>query len=99
MPGGGELERGAREAIEQVERNATVRCPATFTALLDELATASHFIGNDSGPAHLAGIIGVPTIALFGTPSHRWRPIGPRVRVMEKRSLEQITVDDVLALL
>ncbi len=34
--------------------------------LLDTLATADRFIGNDSGPGHLAALLGVPTFTIFG---------------------------------
>ena len=34
--------------------------------LLDTLATAGRFIGNDSGPGHLAALLGVPTFTIFG---------------------------------
>ncbi len=45
---------------------AEVRRPATLLDLLAEVAAAGQFVGNDSGPAHLAGILGVPTLSLFG---------------------------------
>lgn len=35
-------------------------------ALLDTLATADRFVGNDSGPGHLAALLGVPTFTIFG---------------------------------
>ncbi|MBA3848916.1 MAG: hypothetical protein C0502_02845 [Opitutus sp.] len=35
-------------------------------ALLDTLAGADRFIGNDSGPGHLAALLGVPTFTVFG---------------------------------
>lgn len=35
-------------------------------ALLARLATADRFIGNDSGPGHLAALLGVPTFTIFG---------------------------------
>jgi ADP-heptose:LPS heptosyltransferase len=35
-------------------------------ALLETLATADRFIGNDSGPGHLAALLGVPTFTIFG---------------------------------
>lgn len=35
-------------------------------ALLDALAGADRFIGNDSGPGHLAALLGVPTFTIFG---------------------------------
>jgi heptosyltransferase-2 len=34
--------------------------------LLDKLGSADRFIGNDSGPGHLAALLGVPTFTLFG---------------------------------
>ena len=34
--------------------------------LLDTLAAADRFIGNDSGPGHLAALLGVPTFTIFG---------------------------------
>jgi len=34
--------------------------------LLSTLASADRFIGNDSGPGHLAALLGVPTFTIFG---------------------------------
>ena len=34
--------------------------------LLDRIAAADRFIGNDSGPGHLAALLGVPTFTVFG---------------------------------
>lgn len=39
---------------------------ADLDQLLDVLATADRFIGNDSGPGHLAALLGVPTFTIFG---------------------------------
>jgi len=36
-------------------------------ALIDTLATADRFVGNDSGPGHLAALLGVPTFTVFGS--------------------------------
>lgn len=38
-----------------------------LTALVDLLATADRFVGNDSGPGHVAALLGVPTFTLFGS--------------------------------
>jgi heptosyltransferase III len=41
------------------------------------------FVGNDSGLAHLAGFLGVPTAAIFGPSSpERWAPLGKAVKVL-----------------
>jgi ADP-heptose:LPS heptosyltransferase len=34
--------------------------------LLDKIGSADRFIGNDSGPGHLAALMGVPTFTIFG---------------------------------
>ena len=55
------------------------------------------YIGNDSGITHLAAYLGCPTVAIFGPTDPRvWGPIGLRSRVIWKRRLEDITVDEVL---
>lgn len=93
--GEAELETWPADAVNAIGKSADVRKPATFLDLLDEIAQASVFIGNDSGPGHLAGIVGVPTISLFGSPSYRWQPLGPRVKVIEKEPLSKISVSEV----
>jgi ADP-heptose:LPS heptosyltransferase len=47
------------------------------------IARAGAFVGNDSGPTHLAAALGRPTVALFGpTDPAVWAPLGPGVRVL-----------------
>ena len=55
------------------------------------------FLGNDSGITHLAAMLGVPTVAIFG-PSDPviWRPVGERVRVIHAPELEALSVDVVM---
>jgi heptosyltransferase III len=49
-------------------------------ALAAVLARCAAFVGNDSGVAHLAGLVRVPTLVLFGpTDPVVWAPLGPRV--------------------
>ena len=60
-----------------------VRLPDSLVELEALLGDAGAYVGNDSGPTHLAAAMGVPTVALFGpTPPHVWRPIGPRITVL-----------------
>ena len=54
---------------------ATPRTVAELLALLDR---AGVFIGNDSGPGHLAAFCGVPTLSLFGPQLPEWfAPLHP----------------------
>lgn len=44
------------------------------------VARARVFLGNDSGIAHLAGLVGTPTVVVFGPANPaEWLPAGPRV--------------------
>lgn len=47
------------------------------------MAQAEVYVGHDSGTTHLAALLGVPTIALFGpTDPEQWAPRGPHVGVL-----------------
>jgi len=52
------------------------------------------YLGNDSGITHLAAMLGVPTVAIFGpTDPAISRPVGPFVKVLQRHTLEDVTVD------
>ena len=60
-------------------------------------AGARVFVGNDSGPTHLAAATGAPTVALFGpTDPRRFAPRGPAVTVLARPPPAELPVDDVL---
>lgn len=47
------------------------------------LASATLYIGNDSGISHLTSLTGVPELILFGPTDHEvWRPLGQNVTVI-----------------
>lgn len=51
--------------------------------LVTAVASAGLLIGNDSGPGHLAALVGTPTLTLFGpTSATVWQPVGPRATVL-----------------
>lgn len=48
------------------------------------LAACDLFVGNDSGPAHIAGAVGTPTVTIFGPQVAAWyRPFGAEHRVVQ----------------
>lgn len=57
----------------QIAKTANIR------DLLDEMENCGLFIGNDSGPVHLASLMNKPAVCLWG-PGHyeRIHPVGPR---------------------
>ncbi|MCX8091366.1 MAG: glycosyltransferase family 9 protein [Verrucomicrobiae bacterium] len=61
-----------------------VATPRTVTELLDLLDRAAVFVGNDSGPGHLAAFCGVPTFTLFGPQVPEWFvPLHPQAELIE----------------
>ena len=61
---------GQRPAWTREEEDATA--PGNLDVLLDRLSCASAFIGNDSGPGHLAAALGIPTFTIFGPQLPEW---------------------------
>lgn len=57
--------------------------PPSIALLAAILAQAQGYIGHDSGVTHLAALLGVPTVAMFGpTDEQRWAPLGVQVTVV-----------------
>jgi heptosyltransferase-2 len=71
--------------VEAGEKDlATPRTVAELLALVDR---AGAFIGNDSGPGHLAAFCGVPTFTLFGPQIPEWfSPLHPGSEWLEGKA-------------
>lgn len=68
------MARGARTGTA----GGCVEAPPTIRLLFALLAEAHLFLGNDSGPAHMAAAVGTPTCVLFSDASTAvWRTLGP----------------------
>lgn len=80
----GEVERERFDARErEVFSQLAGRFVDDLDQLADSLSRARLVVAADTGPAHLAAQLGVPTLALFGpTDPTVWAPVGPRVRVL-----------------
>ena len=73
---------------------------APLLAVATRLKNCSAYLGNDSGITHLAAMLGVPTLALFGPSNPNvWRPVGTHVQVLYNSKLESIRVETVLDIL
>ncbi len=92
-----EEETWPAKELKALESEFELHRPTTYLELLKHLRSAGGFVGNDSGPGHLAGMFGLPTLSLFGpTSAETWKPIGPRVKTLGHRPLEELQVADVL---
>lgn len=58
----------------------------TLTQLASLLHTCHMFIGNDSGPMHLAAAVGIPTIGLYGPGDPgRFGPVGAQCKTIRRK--------------
>jgi heptosyltransferase-3 len=62
------------------------------------MSGASFFVGNDSGPAHIAAAYGVPCVVLFGpTDPEVWRPWRTQGRALQMPGgMQEISVAQVM---
>jgi len=69
----------------EMERNIEIKnfehcCLRDLQTLQSVLLQGCLAVGNDTGPLHLAGYLGVPVVSLFGPSSPaQWSPLGARV--------------------
>ena len=70
---------------------------APLMAVAQQLLQCRCYIGNDTGLTHLAAMLGIPTLALFG-PSNPliWHPPGPHVTVLHSSAINQLSVETVM---
>jgi heptosyltransferase-3 len=89
---------GPTDNVQQFS-NFRVHRGAPISKIKSLMAAAQLFIGNDSGPAHIAAAFGVPVVVLFG-PSNpvTWAPWRTEARVLTSDAgMTGISVDDVKA--
>ncbi|MFC1738148.1 glycosyltransferase family 9 protein [Planctomycetota bacterium] len=82
--GPAELERFSKDKLKKIKQASRCLTDLSLKQVLGVLSCADSYLGNDSGITHLAGALGVKTIAVFGpTNPAVYKPIGPAVTVLE----------------
>jgi heptosyltransferase-2 len=73
----------------------SVAMPGTVAELIALTDRAGAFIGNDSGPGHLAAFCGVPTFTIFGPQLPEWfAPLHPASEWVEGRVCPYLPCSD-----
>ncbi|MEO9116297.1 MAG: glycosyltransferase family 9 protein, partial [Gemmatimonadaceae bacterium] len=68
---------------ETLETAGAICIRASLAELPAYLRRCAVFVGNDSGPAHIAAAVGATTVTIFGPGAIQWfRPYGPGQRVV-----------------
>lgn len=78
----------------------TILVDAPLLDVAQHLRQCQRYLGNDSGITHLAAMLGIPTVAIFGPSDPTvWRPVGPDVEVIHVAELAQLPVEMVMNVL
>lgn len=94
-----ELERFAPQTRSEIADQFPTLTDPPLDLLAGVLNEADAYVGNDSGPSHLAGALGAATVALFGpTQPQQFSPLGPRVRAIRGPDMGAIQVEEVVEL-
>lgn len=77
-----------QNAVERVlnvsDRRPPILRNLDLTTLAGALVQSRFFLGHDSGVTHLAALLGVRTVAVFGpTDPARWAPLGDHVTIIQ----------------
>ena len=68
------------------EKSFNIAGKTSLTQLASILQLCQLFIGNDSGPMHLAAAVGIPTIGLYGPGDPgRFGPVGAQCQTLRKK--------------
>ena len=85
--GQGDRDRHAR-VLRRVDSSRLVDCAGEMelAGLPALLRRCDAFIGVDSGPAHVAALVGTPSVVLFSGTNlvSRWRPPGDQVTILDR---------------
>ncbi len=96
----GPQDGGTVEAVQaSLGRALPVVRGESISQLAGRFARASLYIGNDTGPLHLAGAVGAPTVGIYGWSDPReWAPVGRLVRTVRAADASLDSIDPVSVL-
>lgn len=87
-----------REIAGLMTARAVFICGTDIGVSAAVIARATLFIGNNSGPLHIACAMNVPSISTMGpTDPVRFWPVSQRARVLRAESLDHISVQEMFA--
>lgn len=74
---------------------------APLLEIAQQLRQCRGYLGNDSGIMHLAAMLGVSTVAIFGPGSRvsTWEPLGKHVEIIHQPDLNYLTTFVVMAIM
>ena len=98
----GPADEDLAESFLRAGKHVRIVRPPDLVQLAALLHSAALYLGNDSGPSHIAAAVGVPSVVLFGpTDPDLWAPRGRSVEVIRSPdgNMASLNVDAVLTIL
>ena len=89
----------ADHSLLRASNDVRIVQPPDLVRLAGLLQSADLYLGNDSGPSHIAAAVGVPSVVLFGpTDPDLWAPRGRSVEVIKSPDgdMDSLNLDSVL---
>ena len=76
----------AEESVQVPPEDDVLRNP-NLAEFAGQLIAAQGYLGNDTGPTHLAALCECPGVAIYGPASHSmWHPLGSQLRTIHGES-------------
>ncbi|HSB67764.1 MAG TPA: glycosyltransferase family 9 protein [Candidatus Methylomirabilis sp.] len=86
-----------QEIAGPMKANAALICGQGVGVAAAAIAGSTLFVGNNSGPLHIACALDVPSVSTLGpTDPVRFWPLSTRARVLRAERLDQLPVEDML---
>ena len=81
------------------EHTTNLAGKTSLAELVTQLAECNAVLTNDTGPMHLIALAGCPSLVLFSAASEpaQTAPRGSAVDILQRPTLADLSVDDVLA--
>jgi ADP-heptose:LPS heptosyltransferase len=96
--GPAEVDWWGEQVVNHIQRQFAVLPATPLPTLAGAMVGAQVYVGNDSGPSHLAAALGASTVTLFGPSNPRhFAPRGPHVQVVYEPDLAGLEVQHVIA--
>jgi ADP-heptose:LPS heptosyltransferase len=79
--------KGLLRCIRRRDRLVSLAYELSLPGFMALLPRLDFFVGNDSGPTHLAGASGIPTLGVYAATidASQWAPLGPQSAVIQRR--------------
>jgi ADP-heptose:LPS heptosyltransferase len=80
---------GVLRHVRRRERIVSMAYQLSLPQFMAILKRLDFFVGNDSGPTHMAGAACIPTLGVYAATidASQWAPLGPQAAVIQKRML------------